>query len=327
MDANPALRLTERLGDMAVFAAVVDAGGFTAAGARLGLSKGAVSKAVGRLERHLGTRLLNRTTRRVEPTEAGEALLAYCRGVVQQADAAEQHLGRLREAPRGLLRMSATVSFGIARIAPLLPALTARYPDLQVALALDDTVVDLVGERIDLAIRIGRLPDSGLIARRLGTIRGSMVASPDYLARHGTPRTLADLAGHACLRYDEHVRSWSVPGMTVPIGPGPAVNSTLGQLQVALGGGGIGLLADYLAAPHLASGALVRVLDGEATSAIEVHAVHPYARHVPPKVSATIAFLAERLADCMGDCDFGRAAAAGPAGAPRLPASTAEACT
>ncbi|GAB2506259.1 LysR family transcriptional regulator [Lysobacter humi (ex Lee et al. 2017)] len=297
MSANVETRLTDRLGDMAVFSAVLDAGGFTAAGRRLGLSKGAVSKAVGRLERHLGTRLLVRSTRRIAPTEAGEALLAYCREVVQQADAAEQHLGRLRDVPRGLLRMTATVSFGVARIAPLLPGLGAKHPELQVALQLSDDVVDLVGARMDLAIRIGRLPDSGLIARHLATITGAIVASPAYLARAGTPRSVDDLREHACLRYDEHARTWSVPGVELPIGAGPAVNSTLGQLQVALGGGGLALLADYLAAPHIESGGLVRVLDGAVRSRIDVHAVHPYARHVPPKVSAAIAYFADALAD------------------------------
>lgn len=296
MHANPELRLTERLADMAVFAAVVDAGGFTAAGRRLALTKGAVSKAVMRLERHLGTRLLNRTTRRVAPTEAGEALLAYCRGVVQQADAAEQHLGRLRDVPRGLLRITATISFGVARVAPLLAGLAARHPEIQVALRLDDAIADLVGDRYDLAIRIGRLPDSGLVARRLGAIRGSIVASPEYLARRGTPATLADLTAHDCLRYDEHVRTWSVPGLEIPVGRGIAVDSTLGQLQVALAGGGLALLADYLAEPHLARGALVRVLADEVRSSIDVHAVHPYARHPPPKVSAAIAYFAECLA-------------------------------
>ena len=295
MTSNPDLRLTERLADMAVFATVVDAGGFTPAGRRLGLSKGAVSKAVGRLERHLGTRLLNRTTRRVSPTEAGDALLAYCREVVHQADSAEQHLGQLRAVPRGQLRMTATVSFGIARIAPMLPGLTRRHPDLQVALQLDDAVVDLVGERTDLALRIGRLPDSGLIARRLGTIRGSIVASPDYLARRGTPQTLDELTAHECLRYGEHTRTWSVPGHEIPIGAGLAINSTLGQLQAALAGGGLALLADYLAEPHVAGGALVRVLDSQSLSRIDVHAVHPYARHVPAKVSAAIAYFAEQF--------------------------------
>lgn len=300
MHANSDLRLTERLGDMAVFAAVLDAGGFTAAGRRLALTKGAVSKAVGRLERHLGTRLLNRTTRRVAPTEAGETLLAYCRSVVQQADAAEQHLGRLRDVPRGLLRITATVSFGVARAAPLLAGLAERHPHLQVALQLDDRVADLVGDRFDVAIRIGRLPDSGLVARRLGSIRGSIVASPAYLARRGTPRTLDELADHDCLRYDEHARTWSVPGLEVPIGRGIAVNSTLGQLQVALAGGGLALLADYLADPHVESGRLVRVLGDVARSDIEVHALHPYGRQAPPKVSAAIAYLVEQLGDAAG---------------------------
>ncbi|GAB1595120.1 LysR family transcriptional regulator [Lysobacter claricitrinus] len=296
MHANNDLRLTERLADMAVFAAVLDAGGFTAAGGRLGLTKGAVSKAVGRLERHLGTRLLNRTTRRVAATEAGDALLAYCRSVVQQADAAEQHLGRLSDVPRGLLRITATISFGVARVAPVLAGLVERHPELQVALRLDDTVADLVGDRYDVAIRIGRLPDSGLVARRLGAIRGSVVASPDYLARRGLPQTPADLVDHDCLRYDEHARTWSVPGLELPIGRGIAVDSTLGQLQVALAGGGLALLADYLAAPHLESGALVRVLADEVRSSIDVHALHPFARTPPPKVTAAIAYFAECLA-------------------------------
>lgn len=292
---NPELRLTERLADMAVFAAVLDAGGFTAAGRRLALTKGAVSKAVVRLERHLGTRLLHRTTRRVAPTEAGEALLAYCRSVVQQADAAEQHLGRLRDVPRGLLRITATVSFGVARVAPLLAGLVERHPEMQVALQLDDAVADLVGDRYDLALRIGRLPDSGLVARRIGAIAGGVVASPAYLARRGAPQRVEDLVEHDCLRYDEHVRTWSVPGVELPIGRGIAVDSTLGQLEVALAGGGLALLADYLAAPHVATGALVRVLPDAVRSRIDVHAVHPYARHAPPKVSAAVAYFAECL--------------------------------
>lgn len=297
MHPNQDLRLTERLGDMAVFAAVLDAGGFTAAGRRLALTKGAVSKAVVRLERHLGTRLLNRTTRRVAATEAGEALLAYCRAVVQQADAAEQHLGRLRDVPRGLLRITATISFGVARVAPLLAGLVERHPEIQVALRLDDALADLVGDRYDLALRIGRLPDSGLVARRIGAIRGSVVASPDYLARRGVPQSAGELVEHDCLRYDEHARMWSVPGLDVPIGRGIAVDSTLGQLQVALAGGGLALLADYLAEPHLANGALVRVLADEVRSSIDVHAVHPYARNAPPKVSAAIAYFMDCLAE------------------------------
>lgn len=289
------LRLTERLSDMAVFAAVVSAGGFTAAGRQLGLTKGAVSKAVTRLERHLGTRLLSRSTRRVEPTEAGQALLVYCESVVQQADAAEQHLGQLREVPHGVLRLTAPLSFGVARVAPLLPELGQRHPGLGVVLRLDDDVVDLVGQRMDLALRAGPLPDSGLVARRVGRLDASIVASPEYLERRGRPSRPADLRHHDCLRYSEHVRSWSLGDGDTPIGAGPAVNSTLAQLQVVLAGGGLALMSDYLTRPHVASGALLPVLEDLAPVHTEVYAVHPYTRHVPAKVIAAIAFFAEKL--------------------------------
>ena len=292
------MRLTDRLADMAVFAEVLDTGGFTAAGRRLGVSKAAVSKAVARLEAHLGERLLNRTTRRMHPTEAGLAFYDYCQGVVQQADAAEQHLGQLRAVPRGMLRITAPLSFGIARVAPLLPALLARHPELQVALQLDDGVRDLVNDRIDLALRAGPLPDSGLVARRVGRLQGSVVAAPAYLDLHGTPQTLADLARHACLRYDERVTSWTFDSqVAVPVGRGIAVNSTLAQLQAARNGAGLALLSDYLSEADVAAGRLVRVLPEQRPPAVGLFAVHPYSRHVPVKVSVAIEFFAEHLRD------------------------------
>ena len=133
-----------------------------------------------------------------------------------------------------MLRITAPLSFGIARVAPLLPALLERHRELQVALQLDDGVRDLVADRIDLALRAGPLPDSGLVARQVGRVQASVVASPGYLDRHGTPSTLADLAHHACLRYDERVHAWSFGAQDpVPVGRGVAVNSTLAQLQAA----------------------------------------------------------------------------------------------
>lgn len=292
------MRLTDRLADMAVFARVVETGGFTAAGRQLGVSKAAVSKAVARLEAHLGERLLHRTTRRMRPTEAGLAFHEYCQGIVQQADAAEQHLGQLRAAPRGLLRITAPLSFGIARVAPLLPALLERHRELQVALQLDDGVRDLVADRIDLALRAGPLPDSGLVARQVGQVQASVVAAPDYLARHGSPSTLADLAHHACLRYDERVDTWSFgPRQPVPVGRGIAVNSSLAQLQATRHGAGPALLADYLTDADVAAGHLVRLLPQHRPAPVALFAVHPYARHVPVKVSAAIGFFAEQLHD------------------------------
>lgn len=292
------MRLTDRLADMAVFAQVIETGGFTAAGRSLGVSKAAVSKAVARLEAHLGERLLNRTTRRMHPTEAGLAFYDYCQGVVQQADAAEQHLGQLRAVPRGMLRITAPLSFGIARVAPLLPALLVRHPELQIALQLDDGIRDLVHDRIDLALRAGPLPDSGLIARQVGRVRACVVAAPAYLDTHGTPLTLADLARHACLRYDDRVTSWTFDSqVAVPVGCGLAINSTLAQLQAVREGAGLALLADYLTDADVAAGRLVRVLQEQRPSAVGLFAVHPYSRHVPVKVSAAIEFFAGHLHD------------------------------
>lgn len=294
------MRLTERLADMAIFAQVVEDGGFTAAARHLGLSKAAVSKAVVRLENHLGERLLQRTTRRVQATEVGHTFHEYCQAIVQQADAAEQHLGHLHDEPAGMLRMTAPLSFGVAQVAATLPVLLARHPRLQVALSLDDGVRDLVAERLDLALRAGPLMDSGLVARRVGEVRASVVATPGYLALHGTPSTPADLARHACLRYDEHSRSWAFGrGEPVTIGRGPAINSTLAQWQAARNGGGLALLADYLTQADVEAGRLVRVLAGHAPTPVTVYAVHPYARHVPAKVRAAIAHFSEVFADAL----------------------------
>lgn len=291
------MRLTERLADMAIFARVVEEGGFTAAARELGLSKAAVSKAVTRLEHHLGERLLLRTTRRVEPTEVGQTFHAYCRTIVQQADVAEQHLGQLRDEPAGMLRMTAPISFGIARVSPLLPALQSRYPKLHVALSLDDNIRDLVADRLDLALRAGPLQDSGMIARRVGEVRGGVVASPEYLRVYGTPESPSDLGRHACLRYDENVRHWAFAAdPSVPIGRGLAINSTLGQLHATRAGGGLALLVDYLTDQDIAAGTLVRVLEDHAVPAVTVFAVHPYRHHVPAKVHAAISFFSEAFA-------------------------------
>lgn len=294
------MRLTERLADMAIFAQVVEDGGFTAAARHLGLSKAAVSKAVVRLENHLGERLLQRTTRRVQPTEVGRTFHEYCQAIVHQADAAEQHLGQLHDEPAGMLRITAPLSFGIAQVASTLPALLARHPQLQVALSLDDGVRDLVADRLDLALRAGPLPDSGLVARHVGDVRASIVASPAYLQANGTPTSPADLARHACLRYDEHTRTWTFGlGEPVPIGRGLAINSTLAQWHAVRNGGGLAMLSDYLTQADVEAGTLVRVLSHHALAPVPVFAVHPYTRHVPAKVRAAIAYFSEVFAQTL----------------------------
>ncbi|MCW5731549.1 MAG: LysR family transcriptional regulator, partial [Alphaproteobacteria bacterium] len=191
----------ENLMAMAVFARIVEAGSFTAAARRLGMSKSAVSKQVSRLEEALGTRLLNRTTRRLSLSQAGLAFHEHCARILAEAQAAEEAVQSLQAEPRGLLRVNAPMSFGILHLAPAIPDFLARYPGLRVDMDLADRYVDLVAEGFDLAIRIGRLEDSSLIARRIAPARRVVCGTPDYFARHGVPAEPADLARHNCLLY------------------------------------------------------------------------------------------------------------------------------
>ena len=283
--------------DLLLFARIVESGSFSQAAQRVQLPKSTVSRRISLLEAKLGERLLQRTTRRVQPTEVGRTFHDYCHAIVQQADAAEQHLGQLHDEPAGMLRITAPLSFGIAQVSATLPALQARHPRLQVALSLDDGVRDLVADRLDLALRAGPLPDSGLVARHVGDVRSSIVASPAYLRAHGAPVTPADLARHACLRYDEHARTWNFGhGEPVPIGRGLAINSTLAQWHAARRGGGLALLSDYLTQDDVDAGLLVRVLEQHAPTPVPVFAVHPYTRHVPAKVRAAIVYFSDVFA-------------------------------
>src|SRR5690606_15512892 len=186
---------------MRVFAAVVETESFTAAGARLDSSKAVVSKYVGHLEDHLGTRLLNRTTRKLSLTESGSAYYERCLQILADVEEAEQAAGQLTAMPRGTLRVTMPVSFGRIRIAPLLNDYMHRYPDVKLDVTLSDRRADLVEDGYDLAIRVGYVPESGLIARKLTTERVVLCAAPSYLQRRGTPQTPEALREHACLIY------------------------------------------------------------------------------------------------------------------------------
>src|SRR5512142_1351183 len=204
----------EDLADMATFAAVVRAGSYTGAAAALGTSKSAASKAVARLERRLGTRLLHRTTRSVTLTEAGRALEARAARMVEEAGAGAEAVAALAAEPLGTLRVNGPVTFGEMHLAPALPALLRRHPGLRVELALDDRLVDAVAGGWDVVVRIAPLADSGLAVRRLAVDRRVVAASPGYLARRGTPRTPEDLRAHDCLHYTHVSRAdeWRVKG-------------------------------------------------------------------------------------------------------------------
>lgn len=188
-------------GDMAVFAAAVDHGGFSAAARSLRLTPSAVSKKVARLEDRLGARLLNRTTRQISLTEEGDRYYERARRILADIEEAELEVASLQAAPRGRLRVNSVIHFGLHHLTPLIPDFLARYPQVEVELTLEDRIIDIVDEGVDVAIRAGFLDDSSLVARRLGGNWRVVVAAPAYLAAQGEPATPADLARHNCLRY------------------------------------------------------------------------------------------------------------------------------
>jgi DNA-binding transcriptional LysR family regulator len=292
----------EKLDAMAVFALVVEAASFSGAARALGLSKSAVSKQISRLEDRLGLRLLNRTTRRLSLTEAGAAFYQGCQRVVAEAEAAEQAVTDLASAPRGRLKVNAPMSFGVRHVSPALPEFIARYPELGVELALNDRIVDLVEEGFDVGVRIARLADSSLVARRLAPSRSVLSAAPAYLEAQGTPRRPAELEDHACLLYSYQAagEAWRLAG---PEGErrlkvsGPLrVNNGDAILAAALGGLGIALLPCFICGDDLRAGRLVRVLaDWQMAPDSAVSAVYPAARHLSPKVRVFVDFLAERF--------------------------------
>jgi DNA-binding transcriptional LysR family regulator len=287
---------------MAVFARVVEAQSFTAAAAQLGMSRSAVSKTIAALEDRLGARLLNRTTRRLALTEVGQAFYERSARIVAEAEDAELAVSSLQAVPRGTLRINAPVSFGALHLAPALADFLQRYPELRVDIALADRVVDLLDEGYDLAVRIGALADSSLIARRLADNHMVVCAAPAYWRRRGRPDEPRDLARHACLTYayQHNPNTWPFAG---PDGPfavrveGPLVSNN-GDLSraAALAGLGVVALPRFLCGPDLAAGRLEPVLGAWMPPPTGIHAVYPHARHLSVKVRAFLDFLAERFA-------------------------------
>ncbi len=289
----------ERLSEIATFVEVVDANGFSAATARLGLSKSAVSKKIARLEERLGSRLLNRTTRRLSLTEAGEAFYSRAAAVVQAAQEAEQAAMDLAANPRGRLRVNAPMSFATAHLAPLIPRFAAAYPDIELEIDLNDRLVDLVEEGYDLAIRIGRLPDSSLVARRLAPSTHVICAAPAFLDAHGLPGKPEDLAGLPGLHYtlNRGTRLTFTGGRSVSLAT--RLRSNNGDLlrEAAIGGMGILVSPTFIVWQALGEGRLVELLPGELQQGSAVHAVWPHRRLTPLKVRAFVDFLAERFGD------------------------------
>jgi DNA-binding transcriptional LysR family regulator len=290
------------LSDVVVFVRVVETGSFTAAAAQLELSKAVVSKYVGRLEQRLGMRLLQRTTRRLTLTEAGEVLFSGASAALADFAATEAAVLELSGRPRGRLRVTAPSHFGEVHLAPLFAAFRRQHPDVQLDLDLDNRLVDLVAEGFDVGIRISSPSDSSLVARVLSRIRMVTVAAPAYLARHGTPQQPADLRGHECLTYslDRTPSEWRYQlGPERPLGVrvhgGFRCNNDGALKRAALDGLGLLRFPELFVAEELRDGRLVAVLAGYEAQTLTLSAVFPTRHGLAPKVRAFVDFLADHF--------------------------------
>lgn len=290
----------EHLKDIAIFASVVEQGGFTAAADQLEISKAAVSKYVGRLEQRLGARLLNRTTRRVTLTEAGEALYRRCVIALSDLEEAENEVMQLSGAPRGHLRVSVPVYFGEMYLAPHLNTFRRRYPEVQLDLDFDNRIVDLVKERFDVAIRITQLGDSSLVARRIADCPLAVCAAPKYVALHGKPATPAQLREHDCLSYslERTPNEWRFRkpgGRWIPIAVKGSIrcNNDIALKQAVIDGMGIRLLPRMFIEHELQRGVLIELLNDYELPPLKLYAVFPSRKNLLPKARVFIEFLDE----------------------------------
>jgi DNA-binding transcriptional LysR family regulator len=289
----------DRLRAFEVFATVVAKGAFSRAAEVLGTSPANVTRYVNELEAHLGTRLLNRTSRRLSLTPSGEALYERCRSILEEVAEAEAVASSSSVQPRGRLRVNAPLSFGVRHLAPLWPAFLARYPEVELEIALIDRIVDIVEEGYDLAIRISRAGSASHVGRKLATSRNIVCAAPAYIAAHGTPTAPTDLKSHACIGYAyaataDEWRFTDAEGRAHAVKVEPRVHTNNGDTAQALAvaGQGVTWQPSFLIGDDLRAGRLVRVMPDYAMADIDILAVYPSRRHVSAKVRAMIDFLA-----------------------------------
>ena len=286
------------------FVAVVESGSFVRAAEQMDASTAAISRRIAALEQALGSQLINRTTRRLDITEAGRRFYEDVLNIIQLLGEAEERVRVGREAATGLLRVAAPLSFGIGRIAPVLPAFMRRHPDLKVQLLLEDRYTDLHSEAIDVAVRIGgSLRDSSLIATRIGSISRIFCAAPDYLARNGEPTTPEEVKQHCCLHYsllslrDEWGFLFKDPGETVDIRSSLSANNAEVLKKCAIEGMGITLLPRFVVEDALSEGCLQQVMDAYAPNPSGLYAVRPSRRFVSARVRLFIDFLRESFGE------------------------------
>jgi DNA-binding transcriptional LysR family regulator len=291
----------DRLDAMHLFVRVAERGSFSAVAQQLGVARSVVTRQVAALETHLGVKLLARSTRRLSLTSAGAAYLEKCRVILNLVESAETGLAEERHSPRGPIRMSVPLSFGIRHLAGLLLEFAQRYPDVSLDVEYSDRRSNLFEEGIDLAVRITERLEPGDVARRISGSRMLVVASPDYIARHGAPRHPSELVHHECLGYsasaNPHQWEFLVAGRPqgFPVRGRLQANNGDVLLQAAIDGFGLANGPSFIAAEALADGRVCRVLEDFPIADLGIHAVLPGNRHVPHRVRVLMDFLAERL--------------------------------
>lgn len=293
----------DRFSAIRVFSKVVESGSFARAADQLGISTTAASRHVAELEAHLQTRLLNRTTRRLSLTETGRSFYERVVQLLADLEEAEQEAARATIEPRGTIRLTASIAFGVRFLTPAIAEFLARHREVRFDVSLSDRTVDLVEEGLDLAIRIGALGSENLVARRLGETATLACASPEYLARHGTPRTPEDLASHNCLTYayESAQSQWRFRGSdgrerSLRVAGNLHSNSGDQLAAAAVHGAGIVLEPGFILEPEIRAGRLIPLLQGFEAPRLPIYAVYPSRKHLSAKVRVFVDFLAARLA-------------------------------
>ena len=291
----------DRFHELEVFVAVADAGSFAKAGARLRLSPPAVTRAISALEDRLGARVFNRTTRSLTITDVGIRFLESARRILVDMDTAEKEAAGETAMPQGHLTITASVTFGRSTLAPVVCGFLGQHPRVTASVVLLDRIVNLVEEGIDVAVRIGPLPDSNLIAKRIGAVHRVLVASPDYLGRRGTPTSPTDLKLHSMIAFTGLMpnREWRFSSdqrpNSVVLNPTFEINDAVAAIDAAENGHGITIALSYMVHEKISEGKLVTILDEFTPPPRPAHLVYPQARLVAPKVRAFVDYAAPRL--------------------------------
>jgi DNA-binding transcriptional LysR family regulator len=291
----------DKLSAMQAFARVVSSGSYAEAARRLGLTRSAVSKAVSELEATLGARLLDRTTRRVTPTEAGLAYYERCIAILAQVEETEAQVSRLHDEPKGVLRVNAPMSFGMMYLSSAIADFMQTFADLKVELTLSDRFIDPLEEGVDVTVRIGQLEDSSLVARRIAEVPMMLVAAPVYLSAHGDPQKLSELTGHRALIYGHSITAqrWKLTekgaAVTVPINGCLASNNGDVLRDAAVAGLGIARLPLFLVCNAIRAGELREILPQHAPPSLDIHALYAPNRYLAAKTRVFIDHLVDRF--------------------------------